>query len=494
MASGRRKLPVPPLPQRFPRSREKDMRPARLQALLAKRPNSTHQELAARYEAEWGIKLTASSISTALHLAGVFMRADQQHEQRQRPQRLARLVNSLASPTRDQLAELYRKRYHVTLSRPLISAALSTAGIRLVESPKKQDPDELAARPERLRAMAEAHPNLLYDELGRRYEAEHGVRLTAPVVARTLNRLHIYRKRLTDADELTERTQRIMLLAEQHPQFSADQLAEEYQHLYATKLHKTTVHAILRRRGQYRGRRPDAQELAARPARLKALAKRHPQLPAASLAEAYNQRYQTKLSGDTVSEALRELGIFRLTLVDPQELAQRSQRLAKLLQRFPRLTNVELGEKYAKVHGYRLSSAQVTNALTQLGIYRFRRPDGPEELRERPLRLAALRLRHPEFNHTQLAMEYARLYGTDLHRVSVCRTLCELEPQRQRRRSVDPNELAVRRKRLQTLKTKHPHATHADLAELYQSRYGVRLTRSSIGRALRNSNSALQRW
>ena len=85
-------------------------------------------------------------------------------------------------------------------------------------------------------------------------------------------------RRVVDREELLNRPGRLRDLAERYPNLDHFELAQEYERLYETSLHATTVQRALNELGVYRIRRTDAAEVAARPARVRALAKRHPQM------------------------------------------------------------------------------------------------------------------------------------------------------------------------------------------------------------------------
>lgn len=469
-------------PPGFSYTREQDERPYRVKALHEESPRAKCAELARLYQARHGVLLTPRMVSSALRRAGVKLHLARHQEVLARPRRLAQILATMPHPTRDRLAEAYQKQFGIALSYEVISTTLRRSGISLIEPMRKPDRDEAEARGQRLAELAEEYPHLTLDQLGKKYEDVYGVRLPPSTVGLALNRFDVYRHRLADLEELTERPERLKRLAESNPDLGIRELAIEYERLYDTKLHPSTVQSMLNRLGIYRMLPVNAAELAKRPARLRALAKKYPYMNCTYLAQEYGRRYKVILSKDSVENALRSFGGYRQRPRDAQEIKERAKRISLLHSDYPALNASQLAKLYHERYGVMLHAQKIVNELNRLGIFR-RRQSMPSELKQRPHRIKDLYQAHPLRTCDQLAHEYEKKYGHALTPLQVSRALNRAGIFRHH----NPTVAAVRQRmeRLKAIAAECPELSKKDIFEEYYRRYGERLNAHSTRKMLR---------
>ena len=475
-------LTAPSPPPGFSYAREQDARPQRLKALHGEHPIAKCPELARHYAVAYGVPLKPAMVAAALRQAGVHIREELRQEFRARTARLVAIVNTMPSPTRDAVAAAYRQRYGIALPYDRISVALRDVGIRLVEPPRPVDRDEVEARPFRLAELAEDHPAATYDQLGQQYNEKYGVRLCPSTVAFAFHKLAVHRHRVADPDEYAARSDRLKGLAERHPDLGVVELAHEYRALYATELHPGTVQHTLNRLGLYRLAPVNASEVALRPERVQTLAEQHPTRTCAQLAHDYERRYGVALSEDSVEQALRSRGRYRQRPTDPQEFTKRPERLKKLLRENPALTERHLAELYLKEYGVALRPSHVSKALTKEGIFR-KKTGTAEELRSRGTQLQKIYAANPRLTFEQLAQEYGRAYGIAIKPRVVARTLNRLGIYHSAQPTVAG--MAERVAKLTALAAECPHLNTVELVKEYGRRYGEALDAHSTRDSLR---------
>lgn len=475
---------APQPPPGYSYTRESDERPHRLKTLHEEQPTLDCEGLARLYQERHGRPLARSTVAAALRRAGVSLGAAKRHEVAERPARLVELLRTMRDPTRYKLAEAYEKRWGVALPAGSVYLALASRGIRLVEPQQKLDRDEVAARPERVFELAEEHPKLTHDQLGKLYEKKHGLRLSAHLVAAALHACDVYRYRLADPDELAERLERLRLLAAEYPDHDASGLAAEYARLYDVKLHPGTVQQALNALGIYRRGPVDPAEVAARPKRLRALAKKYPDKFYEELAAEYQTLYGTVLSTDTVEGTLRNLGIFRERPVDKGELAERAQRLAALQQKHPSLPAGKLAELYHQRYGISLQVQDVRKALRGM-IPPRQQHVGRREREEREDYILTLHRARPELTNIELAERYQKKYRRHITPIIVTNILNRHGIYRSHQPTAE--ERRARLERLQALAAEFPRLNKKELVEKYNRRYGENLDAHSVRKTMRRA-------
>lgn len=479
---------TPKPPPGYSYTREKDERAYRLKALHQEHPTADCRTLAELYRERHGRSLSRSMVAASLRLAGVRLGEAKHLEVAERPKRLAELLATMRSPTRDKLAAAYRAKWGIELPYDVISTTLRSRGIRLIEPARKPDREEVEERPSRLFELAEEHPTLTYDQLGKLYETKYGLRLSPSTVAHALRASEVYRHRLVDAEELAARPRRLQALAASHPDWSASELTQEYARLYDEKLHPGTVQQTLHSLGIYRRLPVQAGELTERGVRLQDLAEKYPHLPYAQLVLEYQVRYNTKLSVSTVEETLRGLGVYRQRPVDSTELMERRDRILSLRREHPKLSAEQLAKLYLERHGVQLHPNQIAEALSKP---KAKDLHAERERRERPRRLEKLCTAYPNWTYRKLAQKYRDKYGYTITELQISRILNSLGIYRSHQPTAD--ERQERLERLRVILAESPHLTKTEAFEEYQRRFGEKLNAHSTRETLRRQGVYLSR-
>lgn len=470
-----------------------DERRARLLDLYRMHPGATHRELAAAYETMFGSRITRQAVGAVLRRAGVSASAEKHHEVRERPARLAELCAQHPRATRDQLLVAYRERYGVALSLDVLYKTLEKHGIAVPKSSRKHDPAEVQLRPQRLFELYEDHPQWTYDQLGREYRERYGIRLGSTLVGTALNSLELYRHRVADSAELSERPQRLQDLSANYPNAELRELTDRYNQLYATSLSESTVGQALTSLGIYRQFPPDLELIQERQARLKELHALEPTLGAEALAAAYQAKYGLPIEVDIVRRTFAALGVAlpgQRRSRDPEELQARPARLQALARSLPHHSYTKLEAEYQKRYGVALGRNTVRKVLTSADSALRSEHNAKREAKftERRARLYALYQENPKMTLRQVAREYARRYGEEVKSLVVSRDLKFFGVRLVR--IVDKEELRRRPERLQFMKQEHPEWNHRQLAEEYQRQHGLWLSHALVSHALGRSGTA----
>lgn len=306
------------------------------------------------------------------------------------------------------------------------------------------DPEEVAERPTRIRALLEANSELRVLELAREYKRLYDVVLDNTTVHGALRSLGIYRELGPDPDKLAARPRRLKALVKKYHRMTHAQLAHEYVSRYGRKHTASLIGKALKRLGMDRQHSPDEYERKRRQEMFQQLLKENPRITLKELAEQYQEKWGVSLTREQVRKATLGAGKHRYRIHKRQEIELRKTRLRKLYEKYPTYTTEALAAKYQKTYGEAISPNVVKLALTRQGIkrYRFRapRPVGPAELQKRPRRLETLLAQHPRWSYRQLGEEYERLYGIKLHEVIVRRTLMKRAGVAARRPRVRKND------------------------------------------------------
>lgn len=138
---------------------------------------------------------------------------------------------------------------------------------------------ELDERPSRLKALHEKHPIAGCSEFARLYEEAYGAHLSTDAVDEALLRASVSLRK-KQRQESSERSHRIAALYAKMRNPTRDKLSAAYETAYGITLAADSIQEALGTAGIRHSeprRKPDSDEVAARPARLLELAQQHPE-------------------------------------------------------------------------------------------------------------------------------------------------------------------------------------------------------------------------
>ena len=223
-------------------------RPDRVRKLVKSHPKLSYAELARLYEQRYHVPVCSTGIQAALRTRqGVYrQRPADPEEKKLRQLRLLKLRLTFPDLSDTELAANYSKRYGVRLSPSLVTSALNEAGLY---RNRKPDPDEVKQRAERLKRLYESHPKWIGRRLVEEYKKKYGVELDLLMVTHALTSLGIYRGPGMSRAAIRQREERLKAIAQEHPDLSKAEITRQYNRRFGQSLRISAGRLILRRLG-----------------------------------------------------------------------------------------------------------------------------------------------------------------------------------------------------------------------------------------------------